>query len=113
MRRARIKTAYATQYHDPIVMREGESVSIGERDTEFLGWVWCTDSGGKSGWCPERMLRFRDDGTAVFTQDYSARELDVTAGESVVVEHEESGWVWVTRDNGESGWVPSSVIALE
>ena len=44
-------------------------------------------------------------------QDYTARELDVAAGERVRVDRELAGWLWVHNEAGQSGWIPASCIA--
>jgi len=43
-------------------------------------------------------------------QDYSARELQVQAGEDVVVEDARHGWVLVRNVKGERGWIPADRV---
>ena len=88
----RVVVDYRGPYPDPIVMKAGEKLRVGERDD---AWAWCTGSSGKSGWASTSYIRQDGDaGTAL--RDYSAVEPTVQTGE-------ESGWVWA-RD--QLGWVP-------
>lgn len=96
---------YQSPYTEPFFIKRGEAVQIGERDTEWPGWIWCTNAGGKSRWVPESYLhRTGDKGLAV--RDYEATELSVQVGEQVTGGQEVSGWVWCTNRAGASGWVP-------
>jgi hypothetical protein len=40
------------------------------------------------------------------SRDYNAVELDLKAGEEVVIEATERGWGWVHDDAERAGWVP-------
>jgi hypothetical protein len=102
----RVILPYRAQYPDPIVIRRGETVALGQRDDEFPGWIWCTAADGRSGWVPEHFLSI--EGTRGQTlRDYSAVELDVAEGMLVTVREEILGWALVETDRG-SGWVPLS-----
>jgi uncharacterized protein YgiM (DUF1202 family) len=102
----RVTIAYQTPYPDPITIRTGEVLLVEDRESEWAGWIWCTNQDGKSAWVPEKYVERKGDrGTALL--DYSARELSVAVGEELVMSQlEESGWVWCTNQQGESGWVP-------
>jgi uncharacterized protein YgiM (DUF1202 family) len=93
-------------YTDAIVMRTGDQVTLSEKESEWTGWIWCTHSSNdKSGWVPEQYIeRVGDKATALV--DYDAQELAAQAGEELTATQEESGWVWCTNQQGESGWVP-------
>jgi uncharacterized protein YgiM (DUF1202 family) len=45
-------------------------------------------------------------------EDYNATELSAVKGQIFQVEKEESGWVWVTSENGEYGWIPKENINI-
>ncbi len=101
----RVVADYRAAYPDPIVMRAGERLRVGETDEDNDAWVWCTGSSGKSGWVPVAYLRLDGEaGTALC--DYSAVELSVRAGETLNVLEEEAGWVMARDQRGRSGWVP-------
>lgn len=106
----RVVADHRATYADPLRVRAGDLLQVGGRDEEFPGWVWCTGPDGRSGWVPEKDLERTERG-AVARRDYSARELDVRAGEEVIPSEEECGWVWVTNASGEAGWVPRTHLA--
>ncbi len=108
---ALITTAHHTCYPNPIVFRAGERVRIGHEDDEFPGWVRTFTADGNEGWAPLSLLTPISAEEALARQDYTARELDVAAGERVRVERELAGWLWVHNDQGQSGWIPASAIA--
>ncbi len=59
---------------DPLILRAGEGVTLGQRDTEWPGWIWCVNGAGQrvngwawrtnakreSGWVPERNLALKE-----------------------------------------------------
>ena len=95
-------------YPEPLVVKIGETVTVGKKDTEWP-FAWCTDSDGKSGWLPLKCLSDQP-GTASCLYDYSTAELSVSLGEEVTIEKEDSGWVWATNCAGISGWIPARCI---
>ncbi len=105
MRTGRVNLAYQKAYADPIRMQAGEALSIGDKETEWPGWIWCTGRNGKSGWVPAKYVE-RQDHTGIALYDYDATELSVSAGQMLSLGQEESGWVWCTNQEGQSGWVP-------
>ncbi len=102
---ALIVADYTTKFVDPLKVRAGETVTLGEKDTEWPGWIWGTTSSGKSGWVPESYLEV-DGERGVMKFDYDASELTVKVGDTVTVLKEESGWYWCANMKGETGWVP-------
>ncbi|WP_421171086.1 SH3 domain-containing protein [Aeromonas dhakensis] len=108
---ALITTAHHTCYPNPIAFRAGELVRIGHEDDEFPGWVCTFTADGNEGWAPLSLLTQISAQEAQARQDYTARELDVAAGEWVRVDRELAGWLWVHNDQGQSGWIPASAIA--
>ena len=101
----------ASDYPDPLRLRAGEQVAIGEKKSPWPGWTWVTDQRGKSGWVPGAYLRVRGLHGALL-RDYDATELDVQKGEALVIHDEVAGWYWCTNKPGRSGWVPVENIAL-
>ncbi len=111
MKKGKVIQDYQAQYPDPIAMQKGEAITPGRRDAEWPGWVWCTDIRGKSGWVPEKYIESRGE-TGRALQDYNAIELTVTAGEDLSLGEFESGWVWATNADQQSGWVPERNIEV-
>lgn len=107
---ALITTAHQTCYPNPIGVVAGERVRIGHEDDEFPGWMRTYTADGNEGWAPLSLLTPAGQGEALARQDYTARELNVEVGERVTVEHELAGWLWVSNETGECGWIPQSCI---
>lgn len=103
--KCRVSLAYETAYPDPLIIKTGEKLIVGQNDTQWPGWVWCTNQSGKSGWMPASYLD-RTGNQGVARRDYDATELSASAGEELVVGYEESGWIWCTNRLGQSGWIP-------
>ena len=109
---AQVIQAWKVTYPDPLTLQAGEQVQTGERDAEWPGWIWCTNTQGREGWAPLSYLEMDAAGlTARARQDYTAAELEVQPGERLVIQQVESGWGWVTNELGISGWVPLSHVA--
>jgi len=109
----RVIRAYQQPYADPIKVRAGARVFPDPaRETDWAGWVWCTDASGQAGWTPQAWLT-QDGDEWTITRDYDAIELTVQAGEIVSIEFAESGFLWVTTSNGERGWVPESHVQAD
>jgi uncharacterized protein YgiM (DUF1202 family) len=104
MKPARAVKAWHTIYPNPLTFRAGEALTLGKRDTEWSGWVWCTNAAGQSGWAPEAYA-------GVARRDYTARELELHEGETVTLLDEESGWFWAQAADGRTGWVPATHVA--
>jgi uncharacterized protein YgiM (DUF1202 family) len=106
MKTVRIITSYTAKYTDPLIAHAGESVTVGKRDDEWPGWVWCTSSSGKASWVHESFLEIKGD-HAIFIENYNAKELDVSAGELLTVLRETGGWLWCKSASGARGWIPA------
>jgi hypothetical protein len=105
----RVISEYQSAYTDPLRFRAGEELAIGEKETSWRGWVWCTSRDGKSRWVPERYVERRGD-TCIVLYDYEATELSVSVGEELAFGKEESDWLWCTNRAGRSGWVPADNV---
>lgn len=109
-RLARVTAPYTVAYSDPIVIKAGEVISLGRRDTEWPDFTWCTNAAGTSGWVAE--IAFARHGkVGIAARDYSAAELGVQTDELVTVDDEYGGWSWCTNNQGDSGWIPDTHLA--
>ena len=103
----RVAYGYPSAYPEPFLVQPGDVLTAGDRESEWPGWVWCTNQHGVSRWLPEAYLQRKDD-QCIVLRDYEATELTVRAGEEVLAGEAESGWVWCTNKKGRSGWVPAN-----
>jgi uncharacterized protein YgiM (DUF1202 family) len=104
--------AYRSTSTDPIVMKTGDRLQVEDRQTDWVGWVWCIHPSGKSSWVPENFLQ-REGDTACATRDYDATELTVEEGLRLEVLEEEAGWYWCRTEAGNFGWVPVENIEID
>ena len=96
---------YESAYTEPLIITKGEILTIGRKESEWSGWIWCTNKLGKSRWVPESYLEIHGN-TGKAKQDYNATELTITVGEELIIEKEEAEWFWVINQQRKSGWVP-------
>lgn len=90
-----------------VELKAGERVEITEKRED--GWIWCVDGGGRGAWVPERYLK-KEDHAGIALRRYTSKELTVSVGEVFAFIEEESGWTLCSRENGETGWIPSPKV---
>jgi uncharacterized protein YgiM (DUF1202 family) len=110
-KKCRVIEDYNSPYTEPLKFTKGEILTIGEKESEWSGWIWCTNKSGESRWVPENYLEI-DENTCKILQDYNATELSITVGEELIIENEEAEWFWVTNQQGNSGWVPIKNVEI-
>lgn len=95
----------------PLTVTPGESVTVGERDTEWPAFVFVTSEHG-TGWVPARHLEIEGT-TGVVRVAYDTTELPARTGETVELlsDDPESGWAWCRNDRGTEGWIPHRALA--
>ncbi|KEQ17740.1 SH3 domain-containing protein [Endozoicomonas numazuensis] len=110
MKTVKVLEDYQASFPDPVTFNEGDNLTLGKSDEEFPGWIWVTVSSGKEGWAPLPLIRrlSQKQGTAI--EDYTARELNIKAGEELKILRELNAWAWVENRVKESGWVPVSKL---
>ncbi|KUZ94120.1 ligand-binding protein SH3 [Burkholderia ubonensis] len=101
---------HRSEYPNPIRLNKGDPFVIGEKDQGPEGWdnwFFCTAPGQAGGWVPLQVIERLADGTGRALEDYTARELDVDAGETLIGLRTLNGWVWCERRScDDAGWVP-------
>jgi hypothetical protein len=107
----RVIAAYQSAHPDPLVIRVGEKLTVGKKESEWSGWVWCAKQNGKGGWVPEKYVELKGD-ICVARLDYDATELSVDIGDELIMGYEESGWIWCTNQHGQYGWVPADHLEI-
>ncbi len=103
----KIVKPYSVKYPNAIRVQKGTSVLILKEETkpEWQGWVWCQSNDGQTGWISKDYLEIQGN-TAILKHDYDAKEVDVTASETVHVLKEENGWAWIQKIDTTEGWIP-------
>ncbi|WP_028672468.1 SH3 domain-containing protein [Saccharospirillum impatiens] len=114
MNKAKAIRNHQSNYPDPISFKSGDTLDIGELDTEYDGWVRVTDPRGKEGWAPLSLINITAENSSGFaTGDYSAKELDINREDRVLVHYEHCQWSWVEHAEKGMGWVPSDCLIEE
>lgn len=108
-----VTTRYDAMYTDPIAFARGATVRVVREDPEQPTWWWCIGPDGREGWTPADVLAPSPapGSLATATADYTARELTVTEGTTLVVLDRRPGWLFVRDPAGATGWVPDASIA--
>jgi len=105
---------HRTQYPNPIKLSKGEVVKLGEPAPEekWKNWIWAENVKGQGGWVPVQLIdKTNGNLKGVVKEKYSARELNINAGENVIKIKSLNGWTWVRNiGNHEEGWIPDEVI---
>ena len=109
-RNARVLHPHRSEYPRPITFDAGAPLQVGERYEGpecWHDWFWCETPGQEGGWVPALVIEIVDGATARAREAYTARELNVDPGETVVATRMLNGWAWCERPGaGDSGWVP-------
>ena len=106
--------AHVSEYPEPINLKKGDSVSVGQESDGSEGWerwYFCSVPGQKDGWVPGQIIDLKEPGSGVITEDYTARELDTVVGDRLTGSRVLNGWLWAKRtSDGATGWVPMNTI---
>ncbi|MDQ3022423.1 MAG: SH3 domain-containing protein [Bacteroidota bacterium] len=108
----RVIKSYSTKYNNPLVLKKGDMVKLGveEKEEKWRGWIWAT-LGNISGWIPKQIVGTIDENNGIISEDFSAKELNVTDGEFVIPVVELNGWLWVRSSwTCEEGWIPKENV---
>ena len=95
----------------PLVLHEGDRVTVGHHDTEWTAYRWCTGEDGTSGWVPLDYLVIDEYGNGTVTVDYSTAELAVMVDDVVAGYQSAGSWTWCVADKGAAGWVPNRALS--
>ena len=109
MQRRRTRSAHRAPAHAPIRVAAGDTVVLGQRDSEWPQYVWATLADGQGGWIPAQLFD-APQGRTTALGDYDTRELDVEAGEWLTLHHALDEWWWVEDPQGRTGWVPARIL---
>lgn len=105
-----VVSSHTSGYPNPIQFSKGDELNLGECDAEYIGWIRVTIADNNEGWAPESLIARTSSHTGTALSEYTARELDTHIGDIVSCIRELHGWLWVERNDGESGWVPKESV---
>lgn len=108
-----VKDEHKSDYPNPIVFNEGESLILGHLDTEFIGWIRTTTRDGNEGWAPVDYIEMNQCKTkGIGKCNYNAFELDTEINEQLEVVSELNEWFLVVNTHGQKGWVPVQTVVI-
>ena len=112
MERVRATKDRRVQYANPIRIRRGDLVRVGDQDVDQPGWWWCTAIDARQGWVPEHVLApgVKKGATLRVVADYESTELPLQHGDLLDVEERRPGWLLVRNADDQIGWVPQSHV---
>ena len=100
--------SYQSPYPDPIIFKKNDKIKVGrkfEEDPDWQNWIWCEGEQNRKAWVPIQYITI-DGVNGTFNRDYSATELDVSNGESIIVFEKINGFGMAEKSNGTRGWIP-------
>lgn len=104
-----VTKSHQSEFPHPLKLKKDGQVNIGNKETNFEGWLWCTADSGNSGWVPENFV-IRNGLLGKMKVDYDATELTVTVGQKLLVLSEESQWLWCIDNKDRKGWIPQENV---
>jgi len=109
MKKAIVTKNYESAYPDAIRIAKDEALTVGDRTSDWPGWLWCRTVSGKRGWVPEEYLKVDGDKASALC-DYDATELTVEKNEEVTILKTLAGWALCENSSGKRGWVPEGCL---
>lgn len=105
---------HRSEYPEPISFSKGALIAIGDKYEGPEGWgnwYFCVAPGQPGGWVPGQVIEWIDECRGKALEKYTARELDVDEGDSLIGSKILNGWIWCSRpSDGQSGWVPMDFL---
>ena len=105
-----VVSPHVSEFPNPISFKKGDPLVVGEKHDGLEGWEnWylCSAPGQEPGWVPGQVIERMSGAQGRALDDYTARELNVQAGEVVIGIKALNGWIWCEKPNDTaSGWVP-------
>jgi len=104
---------YTEAPKDPISLIKGDCVQVlkdSDPSGDWPNWVLCHGN-DQEGWVPKQILDLNGN-MAVVSENYTAREMNLSIGEIILGSSELNGWVWaVKKEEPEiSGWAPLNCL---
>lgn len=112
----RVTAPHRSEYPNPLVLKQGDPLTIGELyqgPENWDHWIYCSTAEHAGGWVPEQIIEHLPQaGTGRAMEDYSALEMDVDVDDRVRGNRVLNGWCWCLRpQDGAQGWVPTSKLS--
>jgi hypothetical protein len=101
---------YEEQDTDPLALRPGDEVRVGQADRAWPGWVWAVGGDGCDGYVPEEILRPVGGGLYTATETFDPTVLTIRRGDRLESLRQIHGWHWCRNQSGGEGWVAGYLL---
>ncbi|MDB6133357.1 MAG: Variant protein [Verrucomicrobiales bacterium] len=102
---------YTVVDRSPLTLAAGETVTLGNEDKAWEGWVWAVTAEGRGTYLPVSFLEKTGEERARLREPFAAVDLSVKKGDPIVSLRGVSGWFWCRDAKGSEGWLPDYVMA--
>ena len=101
--------------NNPIILSKGQIVKPLEQSNptgDWANWVLCESEDNK-GWIPKQIIEI-DGELGRITEDYNAKEFDLSVGDIILTSKELNGWIWGYKEGCEGvyAWAPLNHIEI-
>lgn len=100
---------YIAAYDSPVFVKEGDTITCYERETEWPGWYWFKTTNSEEGWIPKAYVAVQNS-IAEVKVDYTTKEFTVNQGEIYELIKGEAGWSFCRNSMMEEGWIPDECL---
>ena len=105
-----VNADYEERNTHAIHLEPGQEVTSGPADCVWPGWVWATDSNGRSGYVPEEFLEPLGEDRWAALEPFDPTVLKVRRGDKVNSIQQIHGWHWCESESGDRGWVAEYLL---
>lgn len=100
---------------DPIQIKKNEELIIikkSDPNGDWPNWLLCKGI-GKEGWIPKQIISVKG-AEGIASEDYTARELNISVGEILISKRELNGWIWGANEKKpeDLGWAPLNCLQV-
>lgn len=88
----------------------GQEVTSGPADTTWPGWIWASDSSGRSGYVPAQILEPLGEDRWAAMEEFDPTVLKLQRGDEVTSLKQIHGWHWCRSENCDQGWVAGYLL---
>jgi len=96
---------YEDRDTEPLVLKVGDEVEVGNADRTWPGWVWAKGGEGRDGYVPAEYLEAVEGSLHRVVEDFDPTVLKIQRGDSLESLRQIHGWHWCRHENGAEGWV--------
>ncbi|MGA0900550.1 MAG: SH3 domain-containing protein [Luteolibacter sp.] len=101
---------YEDRDTEPLILKVGDEVDVGEADRTWPGWVWAKNAAGCDGYVPVEFLQKLAGTRHKVIEDFDPCVLTLRRGDVLESLRQIHGWHWCKNSHGEQGWVAGYLL---